>query len=359
MIGKDLPFVLRAGQTARRQIATFGFSANSLLAFGAPAGGPKFIIQSHLDRFLFGQWLPQRELALPAFGSSVGAFRLLAGAHPDPAAAAERLYDAYCQQRYTHKPSAQEVTHEVRRILHTMLQYDDIPSILNHPWLQLNLLTTRCLGLAAAKRPAWQMLGFALAFGSNLRARHGLARHFDRCVFQNHTQTPSVLASDDFRTHHHALTPENLATVTLASGSIPLMMETIRDIPNSPAGAHIDGGIVDYHMDLPLLHTRAEAGILFIPHYEQRIVSGWFDKGLKRRQPKHHERMLVLSPAPDIVAKLPGGKIPCRKDFTIYHGRDKQRLAAWQAALTVSEDISGEFQQLLKRGTIADYLQPL
>lgn len=168
-----------------------------------------------------------------------------------------------------------------------------------------------------------------------------------------------MLAADAFRTHIHALTPDNLAAVTLASGSIPLLMETVRDIPQAPAGAHIDGGMVDYHMDLPLLETEASAGILFIPHYEQRIVSGWFDKGLKRRRPLHHERMLVLSPSPAVVAKLPGGKVPCRQDFKIYHGRDQQRLAAWQAALTVSEDISGAFQDLLKRGTLVDTLQPL
>lgn len=69
--------------------------------------------------------------------------------------------------------------------------------------------------------------------------------------------------------------------------------------------------------------------------------------------------MLVLSPAPEVIAKLPGAKIPCRQDFKIYHGRDKLRLAAWQAALTVSEDISGAFQHLLATGTVAQHLQPL
>lgn len=354
-----LPFVLRAGTKARTQISQYGFDANSLAAFGAPAGGPKFIIQSHLDRFLFSQWLPQRKQALPAFGSSIGAFRLLAAAHTDPAAAAERLYQAYCQQDYTHKPTATDITREVSKILHALLRTDDVEYILHHPWLQLNLLTTRCLGLAAAKQPAWQAIGFALAFASNLRARHRLATRFERCIFQNHTVATPVLAADAFPTHTTRLTPDNLAPVTLASGSIPLLMETVRDIPHAPAGAHIDGGMIDYHMDLPLLETPANAGILFIPHYEQRVVSGWFDKRLKQRHPSHGERMLVLSPSPEVIAKLPGAKVPCRQDFKIYHGRDKLRLAAWQAALTVSEDISGAFQHLLSTEAIAQHLQPL
>lgn len=356
---RPLPFVLRAGTLARQHIERSGLTPNSVGAFGAPAGGPKFIIQSHLDRFLFGQWFPQRDHALPAFGSSIGAFRLLAGAHTDPVAAFERLFDAYCAQLYAHKPSPQEVTQQVKRIVHAVLAPADLPHVLNHPWLQLNIITTRCLGLTAAKHPAVQALGFALAFAGNLRSRRALAHRFERCIFQNHTAAPQVMATDPFRTHYHRLNAENIAEVTLASGSIPLMMETIRDIPQALHGAHTDGGLVDYHMDLPLQKLPEPSEILFIPHYEQRIVSGWFDKGLKRRRAQHHERMLVLSPAAEVVAKLPGGKVPCRKDFTIYHGRDQQRLAAWQAALRVSEDISGSFQELLKRGTLSEHLQPI
>lgn len=354
-----LPFVLRAGQTARTQIQQHGFTADSLAAFGAPAGGPKFFIQAHLDRFLFSQWLPQRREPLPAFGSSIGAFRLLAAAHRDPAAASERLVQAYCAQHYQSKPDAREITRQVNLILGELLLDDDVEYILHHPWLQLNLLTTRCRGLSATHQPALQALGFALAFASNLRARKHLATRFERCVFQNQTPASPVLAPDAFRTHVCTLSAANLAPVTLASGTIPLMMETRRDIPQGPVGAHIDGGMIDYHMDLPLQLDAASAGILFITHYEQRVVSGWFDKNLKQRQPQHGERMLVLSPAPEVVAKLPGGKIPCRKDFKIYHGRDKLRLAAWQAALRVSEDISGAFQDILKAGDLAGRLKPL
>lgn len=353
------PFVLRAGAGAAAELQHHGLSPDSLAAFGAPAGGPKFFIQAHLDRFLFAQWLPQRREPLPAFGSSIGAFRLLAAAHRDPHAASERLVQAYCAQHYQRKPDAREITRQVMLILDALLLPDDVDYILRHPWLQLNLLTTRCRGLSANRQPALQALGFALAFASNLRARKHLASRFERCVFQNHTPAPAVLGIDAFRTNACTLTPANLAAVTLASGTIPLMMETCRDIPQGPSGAHIDGGMIDYHMDLPLQPDATKKGILFITHYEQRVVSGWFDKGLKQRQPQHSDRLLVLSPAPEVVAKLPGGKIPCRQDFKIYHGRDRQRLAAWQAALTVSEDISGAFQHMLSAGTVADQLRPL
>ena len=133
--------VLRAGPLARRLIEQDGLTPDSLAALGAPAGGPKFLILTHLDSFLFRDWLPGRRQPLPAFGSSIGAFRLVAAAHRDPAAAFTRLVDAYCAQRYDSKPAASEVTQQVRHILHAMLDDADMDHILAHPWLRLNLIT--------------------------------------------------------------------------------------------------------------------------------------------------------------------------------------------------------------------------
>ena len=349
-------FVLRAGPLARQQIAADGLTPDSLAAFGAPAGGPKFLIITGLDSFLFGDWLSRRRMPLPAFGSSIGAFRLVAGAHRDPKAAFDRLIRSYSAQRYESKPDAREVTRQVDTILHAMLDPADLDHVLSHPWLQLNLITTRCRGLAASRHTGAQMAGFALAFLSNLRHRDHMASRFERSVF--HTgPMPLLTPRDAFRTHVHTLTRDNLASVTLASGTIPLLMETVRDIPGSPPGAHIDGGMIDYHMDLPL--DGQHDGIVFVPHYEQRVVPGWFDKGLKRRRPRHGDRLLVLSPAPALVASLPGGKIPCRQDFKRYHQRDREREAAWATARAASEEIAKEFADLLQRGDVASVLQPL
>jgi len=120
------PFVLRAGALATAELQRNGLTPDSLVAFGAPAGGPKFFIQAHLDRFLFSQWLPQRREPLPAFGSSIGAFRLLAAAHRDPTAASERLVQAYLAQQYQSKPDAREITRQVNLILGELLQASDV-----------------------------------------------------------------------------------------------------------------------------------------------------------------------------------------------------------------------------------------
>lgn len=351
-------FVLRAGPLARERIAREGLHPDSLAALGAPAGGPKFIITAALDHYLFGDWLPRRQRPLASFGSSIGAFRLVAAAHRDPVAANERLFAAYSAQRYASKPTATEVTRQVRQILQALLDPADIDHVLHHPWLQINLITTGCRGLAASEARLLQTLGFGLAFLHNLRHRDQLARSFERWIFHNRTPASARLRADAFTTHYRPLTADNLAPATLASGTIPLVMDTVRHLPDDPQGAHIDGGLVDYHMDLPL-DVSADDGLLFIPHYEQRVVPGWLDKGLKRRGPRHSDRMLVLSPSPELVASLPGGKIPCRKDFNIYHGRDEARLKAWEAGLKASRIIADEFRALIDSGRVADVLKPL
>lgn len=350
--------VLRAGPLARERIRSEGLSPDSLAAFGAPAGGPKFLIVTALDDYLFGDWLPRRQRPLAAFGSSIGAFRLVAAAHRDPVAAMHRLVAAYSAQHYASKPSPAEVTRQVRDILQRTLDPTDLDHVLDHPWLQINLITAGCRGLAASEARLLQTLGFGMAMLNNLRHRDRLAGSFERWVFHNRTPAAARLRPDAFRTYHRPLNTGNLVPATLASGTIPLVMDTVRSLPDDPRGAHIDGGLIDYHMDLPL-DPAADDGILFIPHYEQRVVPGWLDKGLRRRGPRHGERMLVLSPSPALVASLPGGKVPCRQDFKRYHGHDEQRLKAWEAGVAASREIAHEFRQLVDSGRIADVLQPL
>jgi predicted acylesterase/phospholipase RssA len=354
----SLPFVLRAGHLARAHIEANGFDANSVAALGAPAGGPKFLILKHLDDYLFGPWLAKRRERLPVFGSSIGAFRLIAAAHQDPAAALNRLVAAYSAQHYSAKPDAAEVSRQVREMLDSVLRNDELRSLCDHPKLHLHLITARCKGLSAHPSTWLQAIGLGQAYFANYRGRDKLARHMERCVFHSGAAPSALLATDAFTTHAIALSADNLAEATLASGTIPLLMRSVRDIKGAPLGAHIDGGIVDYHMDMPLKPAEAgQAPILFVPHYESRLVPGWFDKRIASRLPTQADRLLVLSPAPELVARLPGHAIPSRQDFKTYHGRDADRLTAWRAAVDASREIAEAFAELSDRGRLLDALR--
>ena len=53
--------------------------------------------------------------------------------------------------------------------------------------------------------------------------------------------------------------------------------------------------------------------------------------------------MVVLSPRPEWVRTLPGGKLPDRNDFKHFGDDLTGRVAAWSAAVQESERLRDEF----------------
>jgi hypothetical protein len=54
-----------------------------------------------------------------------------------------------------------------------------------------------------------------------------------------------------FPVHRVALDETNFRPALMATGSIPLVMSPVRKIPGAPDGAYWDGGVIDYHLDIP------------------------------------------------------------------------------------------------------------
>ena len=106
----------------------------------------------------------------------------------------------------------------------------------------------------------------------------------DRAVFvDSRGALPFIDADrrfDAFRNHVVPLDRANIGEALLASASIPLVLEGVADIPSAPAGTYWDGGIIDYHLHLP--YHRAQ-GLVVYPHFVDRIVPGWLDKGMPWR----------------------------------------------------------------------------
>ena len=89
---------------------------------------------------------------------------------------------------------------------------------------------------------------------------------------------------DDLPTQYTKVDQTNLHQTLMASGSIPLVLRGVKDINNAPHGIYRDGGIIDYHLDLPL--AQASEGLVLYPHFFPVIKPGWFDKNLKSRHAK-------------------------------------------------------------------------
>ncbi|MFT4266152.1 MAG: phospholipase, partial [Xenophilus sp.] len=61
-----------AGPAARAHIAEHGLAPSHVKVIPGAAGGPKGLILGPLDRFLFGEWLPQSSQPIDLVGASIG-----------------------------------------------------------------------------------------------------------------------------------------------------------------------------------------------------------------------------------------------------------------------------------------------
>jgi hypothetical protein len=98
-----------------------------------------------------------------------------------------------------------------------------------------------------------------------------------------------------------------------------MVMEGVRDLPGAGVGTFRDGGLLDYHLDLPY----SGDDIVLYPHFTDRVIPGWFDKTLPWRRACPVERLqnvLLLAPSKEYLARLPYGKLPDRNDFKRFMG---------------------------------------
>lgn len=346
---------LRAGPAALAHLREHGLRAADVRAVAGAAGGPKWLFMGALDRWLFGEWLagagPQVELV----GASAGAWRFAAACRlQDPGQSIATLEAAYAAQTFSGAADRAEITATTRGVLEAFFDDQVIAGILRHPRFRLTAITACARGLTGAEERAPLMAGSALAAMANLVRRRWISRFFQRSLFQSPGAAP-LFASDGIVTGRFELTADNALDAVYASGSIPLLMSGIRDPAGAAPGVYRDGGIVDYHIDHPL----TDQGIVLMPHFSPRLTPGWFDKILGWRTACFADRVLVVAPGPGFLARLPNGRIPDRKDFHRYAGRDGDRQRDWGIARKQGEHFASAFQRLVEGGDVAAHVQPL
>jgi hypothetical protein len=352
--------VIKAGPAARRLIEREGLSPGLMTHMGAAAGGPKWLILNRLDRALFGEWFKSRTKSLVAVGSSIGGWRLACAAQRDPVAAIERFETAYVEQRYGPKPSAQEVSGEAQRILQILLGKRGIDEILAHPWMRVNIICAGCRGWMGSESGVAQKTALSGALFANLVNRRALGMFVERVVMHSPSSPAVALRPDGFVTHTVMLTNDNLAKALMATASIPMVMAPTRDLAGAPARAYLDGGLIDYHMDLALEDPpegNAET-LLFLPHFGERVTTGWLDKFLPWRKARNLDRTLLVAPSQEFIAALPQGRIPDRHDFYRYAGRDDERIRDWNACVAAGQQLADEWMELATTGRIVERLEP-
>jgi hypothetical protein len=335
-----------------------GLRPQDIRVIAGAAGGPKWLVLSGLDRLIFGSWFENRKAPLSLVGSSIGAWRFAALSCRQPIRTLDLFEAAYIDQRYTSKPSAREVSIQSRKIMDAFLDDDGIGEILDHPFLRLNLFAAHCKGLLSSDARLPLAVGLASAALSNLLSRRLLTLFFRQTLFSHPQQRPPFQKANGFDPRCVHLTADNFRQALLASGSIPMVMSRVTHIPGAPPGSYRDGGIVDYHLDIPF--GVKDDGLVLFPHYSDRLIPGWFDKKLTWRQPHpdHMTHVLMVSPSREFVADLPMGKIPDRTDFYQFMGKDKARIVYWQTVSRKSREMAAEIAELMDNGRIADVVRP-
>ncbi len=348
------PLRFRAGPAARRIIERDGLQPDGIAAIAGAAGGPKWLVLAAMDKFLFGEWLRPRTKPLPLVGSSIGSWRFAAVSTADPIAAVSRLERLYVEQCYGGKPSLREVTETATRLLDELLGDTGASEILNHPWARLHVVTVLCRGWTGLDAKLLMGLGFGAATLLNACKRDWLAALLERHVFadQRAGGLPEA-AFPGFGTKILPLMETNLQQALLASGSIPFVLEAI-EMPDLP-GRYRDGGMIDYHMDLPL----GPDGLVLMPHFSKTLLPGWLDKFIPARPFRFADNTLVIHPSDEWIATLPNQKIPDRSDFKRYRTDDAARFRDWYTVAGRSQELADFLDERLQKQDLESFIEPL
>jgi len=131
----------------------------------------------------------------------------------------------------------------------------------------------------------------------------------------------------------------------------------VKDIPGAGTGTYRDGGLLDYHLDLPY---RGDDLVLY-PHFTDKVVPGWFDKALpwRRGDATRLQNVLLMTPSPQYLAALPYGKLPDRNDFKRFMGDAASRKRYWYKAIAESQRLGDELLELITTGRLHERLQAL
>jgi hypothetical protein len=341
----------RAGPGAIEHVRREGISPADIACIPAAAGGPKGLALLPFDRLFHREWLQRPGVSVELIGASIGAWRMAALAQPDPLAALDRLQQGYVRdQNYSERPSPRDVSMAIMRIARDVL---DDGRLEVRDGVALTIVTSRARGPLEATE---SRLAFARATLSNAVARGRLAAYFERVLFV--AGRPGFLHEpfDDFGLAKVPLDARNAGPALLASGTIPLVCSPVQDIAGAPAGNYWDGALVDYHLMLPYPRLARAGGrrrLVLYPHFNDYVTPGWLDKHLPwRKAPRGHpwlDDVLLVSPAPALLARLPNGKLPDRQDFYRYGQDHAARIRAWERAIGECERFAEAVLRWLER----------
>lgn len=338
--------IVRAGSRARARLEKAGFQRDDFTTLVGASGGPKWLVLGGIDRVLCEQLVSDRQEPLHVLGSSIGAWRHACFAQADPLAALERFEESYTAQVYEEKPTQAEVAVEMERVLRDLLGPNGAAEIVANEKIRTHIATVRSRAVVASDARWPLALGLGAAAITNAISRPALGAFFDRVIFRTGNLD---FGFEGFSTAQVDLQQAAVTPAILATGSVPLLISGVRDVPGGPRGLYRDGGIVDYHFDF---RFGRPGGLTLYPHFFERITPGWFDKALRWRKPRPEdlEDVVQIAPSAAFIESLPGGRVPDRTDFETMP--TAERLRAWEEVLRRAREPADELRHRLATGSL-------
>lgn len=346
---------IQVGHLARELILDQGLKAEMVDIIPGAAGGPKGIGIQGLDQAIFGHFLPTAPQRRTLIGSSIGSWRFASIAAHGAQQGTQLLAELYTELSFHKKMTRQDVSavcHEMLKALVAGKETD----IVNHPDYHLTVLSIQAQHIFKSDKALPLLASVAGIVGTTAIARKH-SRHFmQRVISQPALGQQFKIQQDAFHTQYQHLTEKSVTPWLMASASIPGVMAAIQDIPDAPKGSYRDGGLIDYHLDLPF----DSQGIVLYPHFTDSITPGWFDKLFKRKaQPENQARTVLISPSQAYLDSLPLGRLPDRKDFNLKGLDQAQRIKLWKQSVAESQRLGDEFLELIEKQNFADVMQNL
>lgn len=348
--------MFKAGPAAFNDIRKRGFSTERVGTIAGASGGAKWLVLSQLDRVLVNDVLPKISGPLHLIGSSIGAWRFGCYAQKEPLAAIERFEEAYLAQTYSDKPDVAEITAKSQEILDYVLTPAGVQEIIESSRCRLHIMTVRCGRLTSSDWRPLLASGLLLAALSNVFSRRSLGLFFSRALFYDARDLPPFYNASGFPLDRIPLRAENLQQAIMASGAIPMVLAGVKDIYGAPPGTYRDGGVIDYHLDLPLSDPDR---LTLFPHFFDKLTPGWFDKRLRYRRhgDESLDRTVLICPSPEFIASLPHGKVPDRHDFINFPPDEREKN--WRQAVSQCQQLADEFHDVLTTDKLAGRLEPI
>lgn len=347
---------IQAGSLAKQLIQKEGLQAHHVDMIPGAAGGPKGIGLMGLDQAIFGDFLQRAKQRRYLIGSSVGAWRFASLIAQGEKKGAEQLAELYINLPFHKGMKIAEIEKISRDMLHGILG-DQSEKLVTHPDYHLAIIAAKAEHIFQSDQKLALYGSLLGIIGSNAISRNHLNKFMQRVISQPEHFPQFKIQNDAFKTHYVNFNTDNVADWLMASGSIPGVTPAVKNIADAPQGAYRDGGLIDYHIDLPF----DSKGIVLYPHFSDSITPGWFDKMFKSRKanPENQARTLLLSPSAEYLKSLPLGRLPDRKDFVMKGLSDSERKKLWRQSVAESQRMGDEFLELVEKQNFADVMVDL